>query len=182
MQTTPRPLIAVIGSGDTPPEHPNARLAFAFGQQLATHGFVLLCGGRGGIMEAASHGAKSAPETFFGATVGLLPGDDRTEANPYIDIPIATGIGLARNALVANADAIVAIGGGAGTLSEMAFAWQMRRLLIAFRVEGWSGKLADAPIDDRCRFPDIPDDKVYGASQPQDAISLLQTKLPLYRA
>jgi uncharacterized protein (TIGR00725 family) len=93
--------------------------AEAVGRALAEAGAVLICGGRGGVMEAACRGAKATG----GITIGILPGTDRREANPYVDIPIVTGIGGARNAIIARtAQAAVAVGGSYGTLSEIAFA------------------------------------------------------------
>ena len=113
----PFPLIAVIGG--SAPTVEEASAAEAVGQALAAGGAILICGGRGGIMEAACRGAKAAG----GLTIGILPGADRSEANPYVDIPIVTGIGLARNAIIARtAQAAVAIGGSYGTLSEIAYA------------------------------------------------------------
>ena len=87
------------------------------GRLLAEEGVVLICGGLGGAMEAACRGAKEAG----GTTVGILPGHDRAAANPHVDVAIATGLGEARNALVVRAaDALIAVGGGFGTLSEIA--------------------------------------------------------------
>ena len=95
------------------------RLARAVGREVAAAGAVLVCGGLGGVMEAACRGAKSR----LGTTVGLLPGIDRGDANGWVDVAIPTGMGEMRNALIVRAaDAVVAIGGGWGTLSEIAFA------------------------------------------------------------
>lgn len=89
------------------------------GRLIALRGAVLVCGGRGGVMEAACRGAK----TEGGVTVGILPGPDRWEANNYVDIAIATGLGEARNAIIVRTvDAVIAIGGGFGTLSEIGLA------------------------------------------------------------
>ena len=86
---------------------------------MAESGAVLVCGGRGGVMEAACRGAKAAG----GLTIGILPGVDRGGANAFVDVPIVTGMGEARNAIVARtAQAVIAIGGSYGTLSEIAFA------------------------------------------------------------
>ena len=94
-------------------------LAEAVGRELARRGATLLCGGLGGVMEAACRGA--AIES--GITVGILPGSDPASANPYVHIPIATGIGEARNvAVVKSAQAVIAIDGDYGTLTEIAFA------------------------------------------------------------
>ena len=98
-----------------------ARAAEAVGRGLAEARAILVCGGRGGVMEAACRGAKAAG----GTTVGILPTADRADANRYVDIAIATGLGEARNVLVVRAvDALVAVGGAYGTLSEIALALQ----------------------------------------------------------
>jgi uncharacterized protein (TIGR00725 family) len=97
---------------------------------------VLICGGLGGVMEAACRGAKQTG----GTTVGILPGDDRSAANPYVDIVIPTGLGEARNAIVVrSADALIAIGGAYGTLSEIAFALKAGKRVVGlgtWEVEG----------------------------------------------
>ena len=111
--------VAVIGASEASAEELKA--AYEVGRQLARRGAVLICGGLGGVMEAACRGAKEEG----GLTVGILPGGDRRQANPYVEIPIATGIGYARNAAVPrSAQVVIAIGGSYGTLSEIAFALQ----------------------------------------------------------
>ena len=111
--------IAVIGGSQ--PSKEEAQLAEAVGRELAKQGAVLICGGLGGIMEAACKGASSEG----GLTVGILPGDSRDTANPYVQIPIATGMGYARNMAVAKSgQAVIAIGGNYGTLSEISYALQ----------------------------------------------------------
>ncbi len=111
-----RPIVAVIGGSS--PTTEEARLAERVGRALAEEGAVLICGGREGVMEAACRGASKAG----GLTIGILPGTDRSVANPYVDIAIATGIGEARNAIITRtAEAVIAIGGSYGTLSEIAF-------------------------------------------------------------
>jgi uncharacterized protein (TIGR00725 family) len=108
--------VAVVGPGAARAEELAA--AEQVGRELASRGAVLICGGLGGAMEAACRGAAEAG----GTTVGILPGDDRAAANPHVEIAIATGLGEARNVLVVRAaDALVAVGGGYGTLSEIAF-------------------------------------------------------------
>ena len=112
-----RPLVAVIGGSTCTSEE--AEWAGVVGRLLAEQEAVLLCGGLGGVMEAAARGAKQAR----GLTVGILPGSDRADANPFIDVPLATGMGEMRNALIVRAaQAVIAIGGGWGTLSEIALA------------------------------------------------------------
>ncbi len=119
------PLVAVCGAGAC--DESTADLARETGRRLAQEGAVLICGGLGGVMAAAAQGAKEAG----GLTVGLLPGDDPKEANPYIDLPLATGLGQARNCLITRAaGAIIALPGGAGTLSEIAFGLKMGRPVI----------------------------------------------------
>ena len=109
--------VAVVGAGRASEDE--ARVAEAVGRALAEAGAVLVCGGLGGVMEAACRGAKAAA----GTTVGILPGASRADANAYVDVAIATGLGEARNALVVRAaDALVAVGGEYGTLSEVAIA------------------------------------------------------------
>ncbi len=94
-------------------------LAFAVGRELAARGHTLVCGGRGGVMREACRGARE----LDGVTVGVLPGDDRAEANEFVTVPVVTGLGFARNTVIARtAEALVAVGGRYGTLSEIAFA------------------------------------------------------------
>jgi uncharacterized protein (TIGR00725 family) len=118
--------VAVCGASDPRPDQ--RALAREVGRRLAESGAVVLCGGLGGVMEAAAEGAASAG----GTVVGILPGGDRTAANPYVTVAIATGLGEARNAvLTAAADAVIAIGGGWGTLSEIALARKRGRPVVA---------------------------------------------------
>jgi uncharacterized protein (TIGR00725 family) len=110
-------IIAVIGNSSSSPEE--TKLAESIGELLARQGATIVCGGLGGVMEAVCRGAKSEG----GLTVGILPGQDSSMANPWVDIPVVTGIGEARNvAVVKSAQAVIAVGGGYGTLSEIAYA------------------------------------------------------------
>lgn len=110
-------LIGVIGAGETGEEE--YITAFETGREIARRKCTLICGGLGGVMEAACKGAKSEG----GLTVGIIPGELKNEANPYVDIPIVTGMGHGRNIIVVrSSDALIAIGGSFGTLSEIAFA------------------------------------------------------------
>jgi uncharacterized protein (TIGR00725 family) len=126
--------VAVVGPG----EASAAELALAeeVAARLVDLGATIVTGGLGGVMEAACRGAKSRR----GLTIGLLPSLDRSEANGWVDVAIATGLGELRNALIVRtSDALVAIGGGAGTLSEIAFALKLGRPVIGlgtFAVEG----------------------------------------------
>ncbi|MCJ7611386.1 MAG: TIGR00725 family protein, partial [Candidatus Aminicenantes bacterium] len=108
--------IAVIGGARAEKKH--LEMAFEVGRRIAEKGAILVCGGLSGVMEAASRGAKQAG----GLTIGILPGANPAEANAFIDIPLATGLGYTRNSLVAmNADALIAVDGEYGTLSEIAY-------------------------------------------------------------
>jgi len=110
-------IIAVIGNSSCSPKE--AKLAETVGELLAQQGVTVICGGLGGVMEAVCRGAKSEG----GLTVGILPGQDSSMANPWVDIPVVTGIGEARNVMVVkSAQAVIAIGGSYGTLSEIAYA------------------------------------------------------------
>jgi uncharacterized protein (TIGR00725 family) len=114
-----------VGPGEALPEVVTA--AEAVGRGLAARGAVVVCGGLGGAMEAACRGAKEAG----GMTVGLLPGLDRRDANPYVDVAVTTGPGEARNALVVRAaDALIAVGGGYGTLSELGLALRTGKRVV----------------------------------------------------
>jgi uncharacterized protein (TIGR00725 family) len=113
----PPPYVAVVGPGDATPEELDT--ATEVGRGLAEAGAVLVCGGLGGVMEAACRGAAGAG----GTAVGILPGTDRTAGNEYLTVAIATGLGELRNGLVIRAaDAVIAVGGAYGTLSEVALA------------------------------------------------------------
>lgn len=135
--------VAVIGAGQCTKRE--AKLAEEIGRELARSGAVLICGGMGGVMEAASRGASEAG----GLTIGILPGENPKQANPYIKLAITSGVGHARNLAVAkSAMVVIAIGGGYGTLSEIAFALQSGIPVIGLNT--WSlvknGKTQDVII------------------------------------
>ncbi|QRV17103.1 TIGR00725 family protein [Haloterrigena salifodinae] len=117
--------VSVIGGGAITDEQ--AARAEAVGRELGARGHTVVCGGRGGTMEAVCRGAKAEGAT----TTGILPSDRTTQANDYVDVPIATGLGHARNALVPmNGDAVIALTGGVGTLSEIGFAGIYNRPVV----------------------------------------------------
>jgi uncharacterized protein (TIGR00725 family) len=117
--------VAVVGPGDASPHE--LQTAEDVGAALAERGAVVVTGGLGGVMEAACRGARSRR----GRTVGILPGEDRDTANGWVEIAIATGLGELRNGLVVRAaDALVAVGGGHGTLSEVALALKLGRPVV----------------------------------------------------
>jgi len=145
--------IAVIGGGQCSKEE--AKLAEEVGRELARQGAILVCGGLGGVMEAACKGASSQG----GITIGILPGDSRQTANPYIQIPIVTGMGYARNiTVVKSAQAVIAIGGNYGTLSEIAHALQSGIPVIGLNT--WSLSRNGQP-----------DDSIILAQSPAEAVN-----------
>ncbi len=144
--------IGVIGGGDVTPQV--AGLAEEVGREIARKGAVLVCGGLGGVMEAACRGASREG----GLTIGILPGENRQAANPYVKIPIVTGLGHARNvAVVKSAQAVIAIDGSYGTLSEIGHALQSGIPVIGLNT--WSLSI-DGKVDDSIILADSPKDAV----------------------
>jgi uncharacterized protein (TIGR00725 family) len=138
MSSEKKKVIAVIGGGQCSPEE--AKLAEAIGRDLAKRGAILICGGLSGIMEAACRGASSEG----GITIGILPGDNSRQANPYVQIPIVTNIGYARNVIVVkSAQAVIAIDGSYGTLSEIGHALQFNIPVIGLNT--WSLSINGQP-------------------------------------
>lgn len=138
------------------------------GRGLVDGGLRVATGGLGGVMTAASRGAREAEGWFDGAVIGVLPGLVAAEANPFVDVVIPTGMNYARNTiLVAMADVVIAVGGGSGTLSEIALAWQHGKPIVALDLgEGWSARLAGERLDYRR------DDLVHRAGSPEEAVRL----------
>jgi uncharacterized protein (TIGR00725 family) len=126
-------------------------MAERLGGAIHRAGFDLVCGGLGGVMEAAARGYARARGDQRGVVVGILPGADAQAASRDCDVVIPTGMGFARNALVVlSADGVVLCGGGTGTLSEAAFAWQFGRPLCSLAPSGgWARELAGRTLDDR---------------------------------
>lgn len=137
------PIVSVFGgrvAGKTLIEQ-----AEKIGKEIALNNWILLCGGRCGIMEAVSKGCKEAG----GTVIGILPGTDHSDANPYLSIPIATGIGLARNEILACAcDAAIAVGGKYGTLSEIGHALQYGKPVISLGSWDIEGVIAVETVKD----------------------------------
>jgi uncharacterized protein (TIGR00725 family) len=151
--------VAVIGSASCSEQV--AALARDVGREVARRGAMLVCGGRGGVMEAACRGAKEEG----GITVGILPGTDRREANPYVDVPVVTGLGEARNAVVVRtADAVIAVSGSYGTLSEIGLALKMGRPVVG--LDTWELCRDGQPADDI-----VPADTAAGAVELALALS-----------
>ena len=132
--------VAVVGSSEGEPDVLLA--AETVGRELARNRAVVVCGGLGGVMEAACRGAKAEG----GTTLGILPGADRAEANRWVDVAVATAMGEGRNLLVVRAaDAVVAVGGGYGTLSEIGFALRLDKPVIG--VATWELARDGEPVD-----------------------------------
>ncbi len=163
--------IGVIGRAQQSPDDvvPAETLvaAEAVGRLIAEHRAALVSGGTTGVMEAASRGAKEAG----GLTIGILPGLDRAAANAWVDVALPTGLGTARNLIDARGcDALVMIGGGAGTLMELAIAYQVGRPVVILRgTGGWADRIGQGLVDGRflderriveIRFADTPEEAV----------------------
>ena len=166
-----RRVMAVIGQGGSPSPQVES-LAEALGTAAIDAGFRIVTGGLGGVMEAASRGAHASSRYREGDVIGILPDIDRGARNRWVDIAIPSGFGIARNVLVvASADVVVAIAGGAGTLSELALAWQLGRPIIALGDAGWAGRLRGEAIDERRG------DVIEHADDPHAAVALALARL-----
>ncbi len=147
------PYIAVIGAGHASDDE--AAAAEEIGRLLGEAGATLICGGLGGVMDAAARGCEAAG----GTSVGILPEEDRAHGSPHLTVRVATGLGEARNAIVARAaDAVIAVGGEFGTLSEIAFALKMGKPVVGLGT--WSLDLEG-----------LPGDPLQRASTPADAVA-----------
>lgn len=154
--------ISVIGAGQATAEQYS--LAEEVGRRVAEAQAVLVCGGLGGVMAAAARGAKEAG----GRTLGILPGHDRSEGNPYLDMVVTTGMGHARNlAVVSSGDAVIAVGGEYGTLSEIGLAAKVGRPVVL--LGGWRLQRDDGTPG------------VYYASSPAEALALARQALEAHR-
>jgi uncharacterized protein (TIGR00725 family) len=146
--------IGVIGGSEVSPEI--AAVAEEVGKEIALRKAVLICGGMGGVMEAACKGAAS----HDGLTIGILPGDSREQANAYVSIPIVTGIGYARNvSVVKSSQAVIAIDGSYGTLTEIGYALQNGTPVIGLDTWTFSSK-------------DRPDCEIIPAANAKEAVDL----------
>ncbi len=150
-------IIGVIGGSQSDQE--NLEIAYRLGKLIAQNGWFLICGGLTGIMEYACKGAYEED----GITIGILPGGDKSSANPYVKIPIATGIGLARNFIIINtADVLVAIDGRYGTLNEISAALNLSKKVIA--INSWKLK----------KSGEIDTNLFFEVNSPNEAIKLIK--------
>ena len=145
-----RHIISVLG-GNSQVSDLSLEQAFSLGKAIIDEGWLLCTGGRAGIMEAASKGARESELWTGHQILGVLPDDAHDAGNEYLDVVLPSGLGLTRNALVVRfSDACVALSGGAGTLSEIALAWQFERpVAVMSKTGGWSENLANIALDHR---------------------------------
>jgi len=136
-------IVAVIGGNYCSKEI--AKIAYEVGKKIAQRKHILLCGGLGGVMEAACRGAKDGG----GLTVGILPGKEKTEANPFVDIPIVTSMSYARNAIIVRtADVVIAVDGKYGTLSEIGLALGTGKKVVGINTWDIEGIISVGSIDE----------------------------------
>src|SRR5919108_2303166 len=168
-----RPLvITVIGKSarDANDPVPPQALEYAeeVGRLIAERGGVLVTGGLSGVMEAASRGAKRAR----GLVIGILPGFDKRDANPYVDIAITTGMGWMRNTLtVRAADAVIMISGGIGTLNELTVAYELKPTIVLEGTGGWSDRIRDVAYEGK-HLEEAKIATLHYAQTPQQAVEL----------
>ena len=162
--------IAVIGY-NTQCTEVATKIAYEVGREIATAGAVLVCGGLGGVMEAACKGAKENG----GTTIGIIPQEEFSHANEFCDIVVCTGIGFARDFVVASsADGIIAIGGGVGTLIEMGVGYMTKKTVVAISGSGGVAEMYGGKyLDERNRV------KILTATDARDAVRIIQEKRKL---
>ena len=163
--------ILVIGNNDNGCTPELEKLAYETGSEVAKSNSILVTGGLGGVMKAASKGAKENN----GLTVGIIPQNDMSEANEFCDVVIPSGIGLMRDFLNAlSADGVIAIGGGSGTLSEICASYMYSKPIVVLKNSGGTAtKFADQYLDHRKNV------KIIGADTPKHAIEILLKQLAM---
>lgn len=161
--------ILIIGNNENGFTPDLEKTAYETGMEVAKSGAVLITGGLGGVMKAASHGAKEAG----GLVIGIIPQADSSFANEYCDVVIPSGIGLARDFLTAlSGDGLIIIGGGSGTLSEACAAYMYKRPMVAIKnTGGIADRYADQYLDHRKQM------KIIGASSPREAVKLILDRI-----
>ncbi|MGI0045874.1 MAG: TIGR00725 family protein [Nitrosotalea sp.] len=160
-----KPQILIIGNNENGFTPDLEKVAYATGIEVAKSGAVLITGGLGGVMKAASHGAKDGG----GLVIGIIPQNDASFANEYCDVVIPSGMGLARDFLTAlSGDGVIIIGGGSGTLSEACAAYMHKIPMVAIKnTGGIADRYADQYIDHRQQV------KIIGVSGPKEAVKLI---------
>lgn len=157
--------ILVIGNNEDTFSPELEKMAYEIGCEIARSGSVLITGGLGGVMKAASKGAHNEG----GITVGIIPQNDSSYANEFCDIVIPSGIGLARDFLTALAgDGVIVVGGGSGTLSEICAAYMHKKPIVALKNSGGvAARYSDQYLDDRKHV------KIKGVSSPKEAVDYI---------
>ncbi len=166
-----KPQILIIGNNENGFNSDLEKIAYETGIEVARSGAALITGGLGGVMRAASHGAKDAG----GLVIGIIPQNDASFANEYCDIVIPSGIGLARDFLTAlSGDGVIIIGGGSGTLSEACAAYMHKRPMVAIKnTGGVADRYADQYIDHRQQV------KIIGVTEPKEAVKCILEQINL---
>lgn len=161
--------ILVIGNNENGCTPELERLAYDVGVEIAKSDSVLITGGLGGVMKAASKGARDTG----GLTVGIIPQDNSSFANEYCDVVIPSGLGLSRDFLNAlSADGVIVVGGGSGTLSEMCAAYMHKKPIVTLKNSGGTAtKFADQYLDHRQNV------KIVGVDTPQDAVRYILSQI-----
>lgn len=169
-----KPVISVIGDSRAIPGSGNYELAYWLGYALVSRGNRVITGGSSGIQEAVSRGACIAHGYSDSDVINILPEYYPCNPGRFYGACISVSNDMSGDLVVSGSDAVIAIGGGSGTLTQLAHAWALNKLIIAYRVTGWSGRVAGRPMDIRQRYPDIPDDQVYGVTSENEVLEKLE--------
>lgn len=177
-----RKLIAIIGDTtfESGRQGDQWQIVKNIAKTLLDNNFRIVTGGIGDLPRAVYEGAVSSKNYSGNDLISILPGYDPSVAEDYSNIVIATGLDIARSIIISNSDAIIAVGGGAGTLMELSSAWELKRPIIAYDYRGWSQKLGNFIVDQRVRYENINYDKVFLVNSVEEIISLLNSILPIY--
>ena len=176
-----KPIISVIGDANIDEKSDEYIFAEKLGKALIDNGFRIKTGGLKGVMEAVFKGANNSKNKMKGDLIAILP-RNKKNVSKYADIEIATGKDIMRNEDVVDADAVISIGGGAGTLNEISIAWAKFKLILSCtEYEGWSKKLANGKIDERIRYRDIAEDCIYGFKTIEECMKLLEKYIHIYK-
>lgn len=173
-------IISIVGDRDVEKGSKKWNLAYSIAEKIVDEGYRIMTGGVGTLAEAVYMGAMASKNHTDGTVIAVLPGFDSLAAEKSADIAITTGLDEYRNLIVANSDALVAIGGGAGTLSEISFAWSLKRLVICLQTDGWSGELAGKRIDHRTRYQNIKEDRCFPAGNAEEVFQTLSEYIDRY--
>jgi uncharacterized protein (TIGR00725 family) len=162
-------LIGIIGTSK--PLGSALSVAYEVGREIIRAGYTLICGGLGGVMEAACRGAREEAGSDSGRIIGVIPGTQKSDANPYTDIVLASGMGYARNMIIACAsDALIAVSGESGTLSEIAMAWTYGKPVVVMEnLPGITSQLIGSFLD-----ISMSSRRIFGAKTAQEAVDLLR--------